>query len=179
MRKKEGKYINCLKCGAEFYTVMSRYLSGRSKYCSISCATYGRLGASWNEEGNKKRSETRKAKIASGEIKVNFGTEHHNWKGGKKATQDRFKGHRRLYLANRKAMFRKAIPKWLTDTDRTLIKCKYQLANMLSNNTGEQWHVDHIIPVKGKLVCGLHVPGNLRVITAKENYLKQNKYEPQ
>jgi hypothetical protein len=70
------------------------------------------------------------------------------------------------------------MPKWLTESDLLQIKCKYQLAAMFSRNTGEQWHVDHIIPINGKTVSGLHVPSNLRVITAKENHFKQNKYEP-
>lgn len=178
MRKKEGKYINCLKCGSEFYTVMSRYLSGRSKYCSISCATYGRLGNSWSGEGNKKRSETRKAKIADGSIPMRYGKNHHNWKGGQEAFYERWKPYRRNWLAARKAKLKNAMPKWLTKSDLLHIKCKYQLAAMLSKNTGEEWHVDHIIPINGKIVSGLHVPNNLRVITAKENHFKQNKYEP-
>jgi hypothetical protein len=177
MRKKEGKYINCLKCGSEFYTVMSRYLSGRSKYCSISCATYGRLGSSWSGEGNKKRVETLKSKISSGEIKRKSGENHPNWKGGKEVAYEKFKPNRRLFLANRRAKMKKAMPKWLTDLDLLHIKCKYQLAAMLSKHTGEQWHVDHIIPINGKFVSGLHVPSNLKVITAKENHFKQNKYE--
>lgn len=178
MRKKEGKYINCLKCGSEFYTVMSRYLSGRSKYCSVSCATYGRLGSSWSGDGNKKRSETLKSKILSGEIKRKSGENHPNWKGGKDVLKEIWKPYKRNWLAARKAKLQNAMPKWLTESDLLHIKCKYQVASMLSKNTGEQWHVDHIIPINGKFVSGLHVPSNLRVITAKENYLKQNKYEP-
>ena len=68
-----------------------------------------------------------------------------------------------------------ATPKWLSESQLLHIKCKYQLAAMLNVHGVEAWHVDHIVPIRGKDVCGLHVPWNLRVIPAKENMTKGNK----
>jgi hypothetical protein len=68
-------------------------------------------------------------------------------------------------------------PAWLTEFDLLKIKCLYQLAAMRTRESGYTWDVDHIIPLKGKLVSGLHVPDNLRVIPARENKRKLNKYE--
>jgi len=65
-------------------------------------------------------------------------------------------------------------PKW--DTDAHLIVAKYQLAAMFSQASGIPHHVDHIIPLQGKNVSGLHVFSNLRVIPGVDNVKKSNKY---
>lgn len=71
----------------------------------------------------------------------------------------------------------KRTPAWLTDFDLLKIKCLYQLAAMRSRESGYDWHVDHIIPLQGEFVSGLHVPSNLRVIPAVDNRRKNNLYE--
>ena len=68
-------------------------------------------------------------------------------------------------------------PKWLSDFDLLKMQCYYQLAAMYSKESGQQWHVDHIVPLQGKTVSGLHVPWNLQVIPADENIRKSNKHE--
>jgi len=84
------------------------------------------------------------------------------------------KDKRATYEAKRRAMQLQRTPKW--DPDAHLIVAKYQLAAMLFQTTGIPHHVDHIIPLQGKNVSGLHTFSNLRVIPGEENVKKSNKY---
>jgi hypothetical protein len=65
-----------------------------------------------------------------------------------------------------------ATPKW-ADWDK--IAAIYEERDRLSAETGVPHHVDHILPLAGKLVCGLHVHWNLRAIPAVDNLKKGAK----
>ena len=75
----------------------------------------------------------------------------------------------------RRRRFREATPPWLTPKQKSEIRQLYRIAITMSQTTGERYVVDHIVPLQGEVVCGLHVPWNLRVITQGENLQKSNK----
>ena len=68
-----------------------------------------------------------------------------------------------------------ATPPW-ADTQK--VNEVYRLAAAMSELTGEPYHVDHIVPLQSKLVCGLHNEFNLRVIPKSENQAKGNRTWP-
>lgn len=75
----------------------------------------------------------------------------------------------RSHKARRRAKERTATPPWLTETQLEAIKAVYLEAERLFKETGIPYQVDHIVPLSGKTVSGLHVPWNLRAIPAQEN----------
>lgn len=78
--------------------------------------------------------------------------------------------------AKRRASILQRTPKWLSQQELLRIECLYSVSTMLSKSGIESWHVDHIIPLQGKNVSGLHVYSNLRVMPGPENLAKSNKY---
>lgn len=68
-------------------------------------------------------------------------------------------------------------PAWLTVDDHWMMEQAYEIAALRTKLFGFQWHVDHVIPLQGALVSGLHTPYNLQVIPASANISKANRYE--
>jgi hypothetical protein len=66
-------------------------------------------------------------------------------------------------------------PNWLLPIDLFEMQCIYTYRAGLQR-IGLEYEVDHVIPMQGKIVSGLHTPENLRVISKEENRLKSNRY---
>lgn len=80
-------------------------------------------------------------------------------------------------VAFRKARKRQATPPWLTVEQRRQMRDLYETAEIFRANMNDDFHVDHIIPINHPLVCGLHVPWNLQILTAADNLRKGNNVE--
>lgn len=77
--------------------------------------------------------------------------------------------------AKRRANKQWATPAWLTTEQEAQIAEFYWLASDLRCFGSEDYEVDHIIPLNGKNVCGLHVPWNLQILPARVNQSKGNR----
>ena len=76
----------------------------------------------------------------------------------------------------REALKISRVPSWATEQDNRDISAMYALAKKLESLTGVVYHVDHIIPLNGTNVCGLHTPRNLQILEASLNVKKSNKF---
>jgi hypothetical protein len=121
------------------------------------------LGKSWAKANPEKiRAYSVKAGRAWHERNPEYLKEHY------KANKERYVAA----SARRRASQDSATPTWLTAIDKAMIQEMYDVSEARYIQTGIKHHVDHIVPINGKGVAGMHVPWNLQVITAHENLSK-------
>lgn len=89
-----------------------------------------------------------------------------NWKALLKRHYEKHKPRFFARNASRKKHVKQAIPKW----------ANLKKIQEIYENCPKGHHVDHIVPIRGKNVCGLHVEYNLQYLTAEENCRKNNKF---
>lgn len=158
-RKTKGACVECLKLEWE------RGNQTRAEYFRA----YNK-----SEAGQKAKREyyekNREAVIAAAQARPDEDKRRYK-KNHKIANPDMY----RELVSLRRRRFRLATPKWLTAEHKMEIRLKYRLAIELSRRTGIRHAVDHIVPLQGEEVCGLHVPWNLEVITQEENLKKYNR----
>jgi hypothetical protein len=116
---------------------------------------------------DKKRESVRRWCAANSERIRQMGVE---WRA---ANSDRCRSNE----ARKRARKKQAMPSWLTPDHISQINAIYAEARSLEAKTGVPHHVDHIVPLEGKIVCGLHVPWNLRAIPAAKNLKRPRIYK--
>ena len=114
------------------------------------------------------------AKVRSAEWRRN-NPNHPGAKAAKRAYKAKRPDKRQADVAKRRAAKLLRTPGWLTDDDFWMLEEAYGLAQLRSRTFGFSWHVDHVYPLQGKVVSGLHVPYNVQVIPGVENVRKANR----
>ena len=123
----------------------------------------------WNE--NNKEREAARARVWR---KNNPDTYKRMVKEWRENNAVAYKAYMNQSAVERKHAVRKRTPEWLNDGHRLEIDSIYLYCHSL-RSIGLKYEVDHIVPIRGKTVSGLHVPWNLQVIPTAENRSKGNR----
>ena len=91
----------------------------------------------------------------------------------KRRNDPAFRAKCQAYVNARRVKMKIATPNW---ADLNAIHTRYKERAMMERLTGVRHDVDHVIPLIGDNVCGLHVAENLRVILARDNRRKSNHF---
>lgn len=184
----------CTKCGetkplSEYYSNGKNGLHQSCKQCQRDVAKKARLAnpEAFKERDKAKHVQNRDARLAKmREYSANNAdrraeTERKRYE----AEKDRIKARNYAYRSERpglvrawnnarRAVEKRATPLW---ADYKQIAEFYELAARLTQETGEPHHVDHVIPLRGTTVSGLHVQHNLQVLKAVDNLKKGARVE--
>jgi len=154
--KKDGHHSICKPCASLWYA--KYYLANKDKIKS--------RAAQWHRDNFEIKSKrmklwAEKNRTRSNEIKYKWAE---------------MNPEKTVHLqAQRRGAQKQSTPVW---ANRFYMAEAYALARLRTKVTGVKWHVDHIVPIQSKKVCGLHVENNLQVIPASINSSKKNLYWP-
>ena len=146
------------------------------KHC-YKCSNWKELGK-FNKDSSRSdgfESLCKKCKAFNNKLHYNNNIEqyklnHKNHYENNKPTYNERSVKRRLLKMQR-------TPTLLSKKQRSEVIFIYELCKTITELTDIKHHVDHIVPLQGKKVSGLHVPWNLQILTAKENLEKSNRWE--
>ena len=149
------------KCGSCHAAYMREYRSANAERIS-------RLKRAWAELHAERKAAQDKA----------YAAKHPEKRRAARAKWDaRNPGATNAAKAVNRAARKKRVPQWLSEDEKWMIAQVYELAELRTKMFGFYWHVDHVIPLKGKTVSGLHVPHNLQVIPWLDNLRKGVNHE--
>jgi hypothetical protein len=94
----------------------------------------------------------------------------------KQRWRQRNKGVVNSWTAKRYTAKKQRTPIWISKEEIERIECYYKVAALYNKQGLSKWDVDHIIPLQGKTVSGLHVSKNLQVICKNKNIEKSNNW---
>ena len=159
-RKTKGVCVECMK--AEWKAALTK----RAEYF----AEYNKSDAG---QAAKKRYYENNAALVKTKA---LGRSNEQRQMYRKAWKLRHPDEVKASTKHRRDKHKQATPPWLTAEHKNQIRQLYLDAMAATRVTGVAYVVDHVVPLRGEGVCGLHVPWNLRVVTREENLKKSNKH---
>lgn len=171
---KRDIYGHCLcqDCKDYRYSV-SKKNPTRSEYKKTWLKNNKEKSAAYTKKWNINNKEKRKGIVNSWRERNKDSVKLYNKKAGQKWAKNN-KGKRNAIDRKRKTSLMNRTPSW---ANLEKIQLFYIESERLTKETGIPHEVDHIIPLQGKLVSGLHVHDNLQVITRTKNRSKKNKID--
>lgn len=165
---KDGLYVYCKEC---------KKIKDKESYERHKEKRYAQTKI-WQEKNKEKYKEHQRnwdkqnkhVKQAWAEAnKQKMNAKKRDWKQNNKAKVN-------SNTRKRQAQKLTATPPWFNKDE---VQYYYNLAEYFTWISGGfvKYHVDHIVPLRGKNVCGLHVQNNLQVLNSVENLRKSNKHE--
>lgn len=150
-----------LKPTSEFYK-NSLSKDGLSYQC-VACRK------SYYESNKQKHSE---------KMKEHYAQNHQSYKDRAKRWKSKNRAKHNASCMERHVLKVSRSPEWAKELTDLVCSEAYDKAKRLSDLTGVPYEVDHIVPLRGKTVCGLHIYSNLQVIPASENRSKKHLWWP-
>lgn len=164
-QRPDGLYSYCRACRSLYVKTDPARARDRARYPSRGSALRASLRKKYKDNPEKYR-------IRAAEYRTEHSAKHRE---ASLAWQRTNKGRANARNAAYKASKKFAVPSWLSREQKIQIAWFYTIAKELQWLSEERLEVDHIIPLRGKDVSGLHVPWNLQVIPKSLNCAKRNR----
>lgn len=171
VKSKDGLKHHCKQCIA---VESKRYRDENKEKIALSRKEWAKRNKELLSEKHKEYYRTNRDSILT---RVKSYTNNnkkavlHRQKTWRQSNKDRSNYHN----ARRRAIKNQATPLW---ADTSAVSDFYTMAKAFNLYTGNEYHVDHIVPLNSKTVCGLHCESNLQILLSTDNHIKGNRQWP-